>query len=613
MKIRKLIVSSIILLSILLLLILHNTLQHNLTLFMENDGSLSVLIDEETIITSFEKEDATYFFLPSYVNMNTVKMDEEGDTEFYINGVRTKHLQIVWNTPVTIMVKREEETIQEEKSMIFMKSANLHTMFFDLEEGELESINHDTYVFTDVKVYDEVGNQQFAGESERIKTHGNTTLQHDKKPYILKLQEKEALCGMGAGKNWILLANAREGTKIANKLILDMADAVGLGYTSEAAWTDVYINGEYRGNYLLCQKIDVASNSVDIYDLDKQNKSGNDVDNADTFADDMEKGYLLGEEPRDITGGYLLEKDLPDYYGAETCGFTTQQGMTFTITSPKKASQEEVGYISDYIQNIETLIANGDDVCFDYIDQNSFTKRFLIEEMSFNYDTGITSYYFYKKADDDTLYAGPMWDFDNIFGEANSIYVEYEVSELDERDYHDSGEGVLNWDADLYNKFPQYKEKMISTYKDTILPYIHYLLEEGIDDYADIIRDSVAMDMIKYDYGENEAGHYQSFENNIRYTKYFLGNRMNFLNDRWNIEDEPYRFQSIDTVHTVYFMYEDHTVEYHVPDGQTLTDEELPEYDTELYSGWKYARDHFFSHDKLPILEDTILYQNARG
>ena len=49
---------------------------------------------------------------------------------------------------------------------------------------------------------------------------------------------------------------------------------------------------------------------------------------------------------------------------------------------------------------------------------NSFVAKYLVEEVSRNYDGGVTSSFFYKKSDAEggKLYAGPVWDFDVAFG-----------------------------------------------------------------------------------------------------------------------------------------------------------------------------------------------------
>lgn len=52
---------------------------------------------------------------------------------------------------------------------------------------------------------------------------------------------------------------------------------------------------------------------------------------------------------------------------------------------------------------------------------DSFVKKYLIEEITRNYDGGVTSSFFYKASDAEggKLYAGPVWDYDVSFGNCN--------------------------------------------------------------------------------------------------------------------------------------------------------------------------------------------------
>ena len=44
---------------------------------------------------------------------------------------------------------------------------------------------------------------------------------------------------------------------------------LGLAYTSESTYVDLYVNGEYYGNYLLIESVEVGTDRVDI-DVDNE-------------------------------------------------------------------------------------------------------------------------------------------------------------------------------------------------------------------------------------------------------------------------------------------------------------------------------------------------------
>ena len=55
----------------------------------------------------------------------------------------------------------------------------------------------------------------------------------------------------------------------------------------------------------------------------------------------------------------------------------------------------------------------------EYIDLESWAKKYLVEEIVKNFDGGISSQYFYKDSDakgEPLLYAGPVWDYDGALG-----------------------------------------------------------------------------------------------------------------------------------------------------------------------------------------------------
>lgn len=50
-----------------------------------------------------------------------------------------------------------------------------------------------------------------------------------------------------------------------------MARAFGLQETPEYTYVNIYINGEYRGVYMLTEKVQINSGRVDIFDLEEHN------------------------------------------------------------------------------------------------------------------------------------------------------------------------------------------------------------------------------------------------------------------------------------------------------------------------------------------------------
>ncbi|MDE7247129.1 MAG: CotH kinase family protein, partial [Lachnospiraceae bacterium] len=248
-----------------------------------------------------------------------------------------------------------------------------------------------------------------------------------------------------------------------------------------------------------------------------------------------------------------------------------------------------------------------------YIDTDSFARRFFIEETALNSDAFITSCYFYKKRNDNRIYAGPLWDFDSVLGESDSVdheemgnvWLNYDETTVLSMDENRATTAVLPWDEQLY-ELPEYRNILERTYRK-LLPQFEALLNEQIDIYADQVRQSVALDSIRWDYAETEAGHYSSFDNNIRYMKFFLAKRINFLNRQFGLEEYPYENTS-GAAHNITCVIGGQEIIIPVEDGSFLNPDMLPPYDKENHTGWIYEWDHTPLSEYLPVYEDLTLY-----
>lgn len=605
-KIWKSIILFCAILSVSILIVYGVTQKEMKILFDEETGQISIqLFYEDDIIKGWEKEGVTHYFIPSYVSTSNIRM-KDTDLKIFFNGSQTHKL--LFNEVCEIQILNKDNDVIFQQDVCFHHSQNLYTLYINLNEDEKEDITKDDYLSAGICMYTSSGKIDYKGTNDFIKGRGNSTWRVDKKPYSLKLQEKNSLCNMNPSRKWSLLANISEGTKLACKMMYDLSGKIGMEYHINSEWVDLYINGEYLGNYLLCEKIEVADDKLNIMDLEKQNEPFL-QHSFERYEEDDFKGYIAESNPQDISGGYIIEKDIEGYYESEPCGFKTDRNDCFTVNFPQNATVEEVQYIRNFVQKIDRLIEKGDDSYLQYIDKDSFVRRFLIEELAFNSDAFITSCYFYKKADEDKLYAGPVWDYDGTFGETNGAYLVYDESVLNQNVIRDS-DTVLDWDQKLYED-KEYRDYLIKTYKK-ILPVLYQFLNEEIDNNAEKIRASVTLDSIRWNYGEWKAGHYESYDNNIRYMKFFLRQRINMLNKKWGISDSLQE-DNQNCSHVIRCVYEDQIYEFPVKDGEFFKEEDLPAYDNEKYSGWCYLRDGLFFCEYLPVYEDVILIPNKRG
>lgn len=268
-----------------------------------------------------------------------------------------------------------------------------------------------------------------------LKMRGNATANNKKPPFQIKLSEKTDLFGMGAAKTWILLANYTDQSLIRNSVMYKIGEMLGI-LTCENRSVDLYVNGEYYGVYLLCEKVQVHPERVDIYDLEKENELLN--PNNYGFTRKVKSGALIDEtiiteyqyvrnmvNPSDISGGYLVELD-NNYYEGEKCYFKTSNGNAYVIKSPELASQEQVEYIARVFAEMEEAIyspsgKNSKGIHYSqYVNVESLAYGYILQEYGRNWDSGSSSLYFYKDLDVNgeftKIVKGPLWDCDNTLG-----------------------------------------------------------------------------------------------------------------------------------------------------------------------------------------------------
>ena len=377
-----------------------------------------------------------------------------------------------------------------------------------------------------IQMWDPDGALVLDGKMENFKMRGNYTRIMDKKPFTFTLTEPVSLCGMEEAVKWNLLANATDGSYLRNKMTLDMAAAGTEDYVPGAEYVDLFINGEYRGMYLLTEVAEAGENRLNI-------------------------------EPNN---SWLMELDL-DVRGVDQAfSFATKQGQTVALHTEYEPMPEEQEQIKKLINGAEQEIYNFQNPIAklnSVIDMDSWAFVWTLQEISGNCDVGITSQFFYtkEKREDAVLYAGPVWDFDATMG--NTYVAMFRVpNALTSAVEQTRAEYSVNqnrWMSALY-KHEEFREAVAREYEDIFLPLIDHMLSEGMDEYTDFIARSAELDALRwhnerlnwqYVLPENlvipEEGDYHRFNTiaaNVDMVRSFLEEKRAFLYDLWILEEE---------------------------------------------------------------------------
>lgn len=412
-------------------------------------ASASGIYAESADGRTFESDSGNNLFLPSYFNPREIKLTFNSDILYYLD----KSGNEVYLPSGSILDITPFETEIEGNFVVNLVIGNSRFNLKIYIASDLPSVHIETSAGIDkiidengkdtavkITVINKDGSYQYDDNDSalsQIKVRGNTTKDYLKKPYQIKLAEKTDLFGMGKAKTWILLANYLDHSLLRNSVMYQIGSILGMK-TCDFKSVDVYIDGEYHGIYLLCEKVEISSTRLNIHELEKDNDILNPTYGAQikVFSGTLmnetiitEYAYIDGVvNPDDITGGYLIELD-NNYWSGELCYFVTSYGNHYVIKSPEYSSKEEVEYIARLFGEMEEAIMATDGKnrlgkhYSEYIDVDSFAYAYIVAELGRNYDAGSSSMYFYKDRDvngvTSKIFKGPLWDCDNTLGNFN--------------------------------------------------------------------------------------------------------------------------------------------------------------------------------------------------
>ncbi len=329
-------------------------------------GSKLYIEDDDLVINGWDSYGVTYFFIPSYAKITKISYERSGLKIYDKDGSLLETPR--FNTEQEVTVESGDGQRIPYK-IGFFQSDNLYTINLDISDYEFDRLSRENYIPLSINVLSPSGTKVCADNKAMIKGRGNSTWEQVlKKSFDIRLSEKYSLLNETKSEKWVLLANAIDNTKICNKMAFDTAVDIGLPYITESEWADVYINGLYYGNYLICHEPDISGEDLNIGDLQKENKAffinpvpantGNIV------------GYDYNENVRDISGGYLFS--VGEIFRERKCGFYLPSGVPFYLKSPNNASMRELQYISSFVTEIDKEIYN----IPENIDKYSFSRRF---------------------------------------------------------------------------------------------------------------------------------------------------------------------------------------------------------------------------------------------
>lgn len=473
------------------------------------DGKYYMFMPSKSDLSSI----TVWFTAADDVMCDGVKLENGAQTRVFANG--GEFVLSVGNAKYTV---------------VFLNSSKLPTMFINTPEGGLDRIHADkshkekgcTMLALNSK-----GNVDYDAELASMKGRGNSTWGYPKRPYNIKLNSKTKLFGMEKAKSWCLIANYEDLSLLRDQIVYNLGADIGMDVSPDCRSIDLYVNGEYKGVYLITEKVEIKKNRVDITDLEGDTEDLNPDLDFSTLApqgiagkfcgyiENSQRWYDIPNEPENITGGYLLELEVTDRYAEEPSGFVTKNTQPVVLKSPEYATEAQIKYISGYWQEMEDALYSETGYnslgkhYTEYIDIVSWAKQYLIQEWTSNWDAGLTSNYFYKDIDGKLL-AGPVWDFDTAIGnyegrdgtnlkDPTNLHAKSRNLRYNSLMGSDNIKATPNIYALCYRHadFAQTVEEQMQA---VFAPAAKVMIESKYKEYVDEIKDAAVMNAIRWNY-----------------------------------------------------------------------------------------------------------------
>lgn len=401
------------------------------------------------VVLAHSLQEESWLFLPAGADLHALVLSDGGEpavVDWAAQSQESPDLPGVhkgeWmGEPLNVMVSTLRSVHlfsadPENEGRVWLEDCDLHQKE---TTGQVVMLNRDGSVFLNEAL-------------SSLRGRGNSTWQkaEHKKPFQFKLTYAADVLNTGLpherSRTWTLLSNEQDPAMLRNQVALDLAKELGLESSSRCEAVDLYYDGDYRGAYLLAEKIEVGPSGVDMMDFDKLLKPINreygapDPDDLPSPTQDgnvpptpdgenaygLAYGYADGAYDNTMVdaGGYLLELESFGTLGDQGW-FLLPNGRYISIKNPEYAGETMVRHVSElFLAAYETMMNYGfhpetGAPLERFVDVDSFTRSHLVQELMLSMDGYMwSSTFFVLPEGQSKFYAGPVWDFDRVI-EAN--------------------------------------------------------------------------------------------------------------------------------------------------------------------------------------------------
>ena len=239
-----------------------------------------------------------------------------------------------------------------------------------------------------------------------IKVRGQSSAKFPKPGYSVEVRDEKgegmdvSMFGLPPADDWVFHGPYVDKSLMRNALAHWLFRQAG-HYSPRTKHFDLYINGVYRGVYVLIEKIKRGKYRVNVSKLKETDISG----------DDVTGGYIWAFDKTGTNTGGMGMEDINKE------GFSTADGLNVIMHYPKKENlqTQQQAYLKKYLEDLENLFKNGKNGSGyeNYVDMTSALDYVLHEEVTNNSDSYWCSFFLHKPKDSKggKVTLGPAWDF----------------------------------------------------------------------------------------------------------------------------------------------------------------------------------------------------------
>ncbi len=433
-----------------------------------------------------------------------------------------KHLRIVCNSLIVILLvfcklDANSQVFTESNLPIIIINTDNSTPILDSPRvlGTMKIIYNGPGAQNFVSNQTNLASLNYNGRID-IEIRGSSSQALEKKGYGLTTRLADnvsnnnvSLLGMPSENDWVLNGLAFDPSLIRDYISYAISRNMG-NYAPRTVYCELILNGDYRGLYLLQEKIKSDSQRVNITK----------ITTTQNIFPELSGGYITKSDKD--TGGDPIAWSMPSYVAGNNANFIHD------LPKPTEVTVQQDNYIHNEFNKLAstTTINNYSEINGypSVIDIPSFIDFILSNELGSNADGYHFSTYFHKERNG-KLRAGPLWDFNLTYG--NDLFLwGFDRSHTDVWQFSDGGnDGAKFWkDLFLSPQFKCYLSKRWNEVTQVGKPMNLATLNSMIDTTVTLISTAVIREQTRW----NSVGIHLDQINGI---KTFLSARIAWMNN----------------------------------------------------------------------------------